>query len=102
MTYNHTTCMTTVTARRMGNSLGFTIPADEAKRLGLHPGDKLDVKIEKVPDISSLFGMFKGQLGDWEADLKQMDAEDARAEARKSAQLDRDLRAMRKRVSRPS
>jgi antitoxin component of MazEF toxin-antitoxin module len=30
--------MTTITARRVGNSTGFTIPADTCARLGIEPG----------------------------------------------------------------
>jgi putative addiction module antidote len=30
--------MTTITARRVGNSVGFTIPAETCARLGIEPG----------------------------------------------------------------
>jgi len=30
--------MTTITARRVGNSIGFSIPADTCVRLGIEPG----------------------------------------------------------------
>ena len=30
--------MATITARRVGNSTGFTIPADTCARLGIEPG----------------------------------------------------------------
>lgn len=80
--------MTVLTVRKMGNSLGFTVPTDEAKRLGLHPGDKVDIKIEKVPDISSIFGIFKGSFGDVDEFMRKMKEEDMAAEARREAHLD--------------
>lgn len=65
--------MTVRTVRRMGNSLGFTVPMDEAKRLGLHPGDRVDVRIERVPDIKSIFGMMKGKFPDLDTLMRQID-----------------------------
>lgn len=80
--------MTVLTVRKMGNSLGFTVPSDEAKRLGLHPGDQVDVQMRKAAGMESIAGLLKGKLGDLDAFMHQMDLEEAAAEARREAQLD--------------
>ncbi len=50
--------MLKVKVRRVGNSLGFTIPKEEVSRLGLMEGDEALVEIRK-PE-KSLFGVWKG------------------------------------------
>ena len=80
--------MTVLTVRKMGNSLGFTVPSDEAKRLDLHPGDQVDVEFRKPVGIEAIFGLFKGQFGDIDHLMKEMDAEDAEAEARDDAEIE--------------
>ncbi len=87
-TYNHTSRMTVLTVRKMGNSLGFTVPSDESKRLGLHPGDQVDVHISKAGSMASIAGLLKGKLGDLDAFMHQMDLEEAGHEARRETQLD--------------
>lgn len=80
--------MTVLTVRKMGNSLGFTVPSDEAKRLGLHPGDQVDVHISKSAGMESIAGLLKGKLGSLDAFVHQMDLEEAGHEAHRDAQLD--------------
>lgn len=50
--------MLRVKVRRVGNSLGFTIPREEAERLGLAEGDEALIEIKK-PE-KSFFGVWKG------------------------------------------
>lgn len=65
--------MTVLTVRKMGNSLGFTVPSDEAKRLGLHPGDQVDVQLRKATDISTIFGLMRGKFPDLDKLLREID-----------------------------
>lgn len=87
--------MTVLTLRRQGNSLGFTLPSDEVKRLGLHPGDRVDIQLTKVPSVSSLAGILKAKLGDIDQLLHESDAFDKVVEDRRLRQLDRDVRKKR-------
>lgn len=75
--------MTTLVVRRVGNSLGVVIPKEQAARLGLRPGDAIEVELRKPAGIEGTFGLLKGQLGDWEEELRRMDQEDAELERRR-------------------
>lgn len=45
--------------RRIGNSLGVTIRADEAMRQGLSEGDEVVLEIERKVTPKELFGKFR-------------------------------------------
>ena len=65
--------MTTLTVRRMGNSLGVVIPKAEAQKLGLREGDRLDVELRKAAGLESIFGVLKGKLGDIDELMREID-----------------------------
>ena len=65
--------MTTLTVRRMGNSLGVIIPSDQAASLGLRPGDRVDVEVRKAATLQSIFGAMRGQLGDLDDLMREID-----------------------------
>ena len=48
-----------VTARKWGNSIGATFPAETVEKEKIRPNDKLIVEIRKVVPIKNLFGTFK-------------------------------------------
>ncbi len=45
--------------RKIGNSLGIIIPADESRLRGLSEGDEVVLEVEKRVDPKQLFGKFK-------------------------------------------
>lgn len=51
--------MIRVVVRRMGNSLGVTIPKDEVERKGLKEGDEVEITVEKAWTLKDIRGMFK-------------------------------------------
>jgi len=48
-----------VTARKWGNSIGATFPAETVEKHKIRPNDKLVVEVRKVIPIKDLFGTFK-------------------------------------------
>ena len=48
----------TARVRRLGNSLGVIIQADEAKKHGLAEGDVVELEIERKLDPGRLFGKY--------------------------------------------
>jgi hypothetical protein len=46
--------------RRVGNSLALLIPAQEARRAGLEPGDAVDAELRPRP--TGAYGLLKGIL----------------------------------------
>lgn len=48
-----------VTARKWGNSIGATFPAETVEREKIRPNDRLVVEVRKVVPIKELFGTFK-------------------------------------------
>ena len=68
--------MTTLTVRKVGNSLGIVIPKAQAQELGLHPGDTVDVELRKTAPLSSIFGAMRGQFGDLDALMREIDEGD--------------------------
>ena len=48
-------------------------PSDEAKRLGLHPGDQVDVQMARLPDIKSIFGLMRGKLPAVQSLMREID-----------------------------
>ena len=68
--------MTTVTLRRIGNSLGVVIPKEEVTKLGLHEGDRLDIELRRSAGIETIFGAMAGRLGDLDALLAEIDEDE--------------------------
>lgn len=87
--------MTVATLRKMGNSLGFTLPAAEVKRLGLHAGDAVEIEITPAKTWAQMAGALRGRLGNVDDLLREMDADDTEAEARKWQQLEPKTRPRR-------
>ena len=56
MTYN---MKVRAKVRRIGNSLGVIIRAEEAKRQGLSEGDEILIEVERRVSPRDLFGKFK-------------------------------------------
>lgn len=48
-----------VTARKWGNSIGATFPAEAVQKEKIRPNDKLVLEVRKVVPIKELFGTFK-------------------------------------------
>ncbi len=48
-----------VTARKWGNSIGATLPAETVKKEKIKPNDKLVLEVRKIVPIKELFGTFK-------------------------------------------
>lgn len=48
-----------VTARKWGNSIGATFPAEAVEKEKIKPNDKLIVDVRKVVPIKELFGLAK-------------------------------------------
>lgn len=48
-----------VTARKWGNSIGVTFPAEAVEMEKIHPKDKVAIEIKKVAPIKELFGTLK-------------------------------------------
>jgi len=48
-----------VTARKWGNSIGATFPAETIEKEKIRPNDKLVVEVRKVMPIKELFGIAK-------------------------------------------
>ncbi|MFH1895764.1 MAG: AbrB/MazE/SpoVT family DNA-binding domain-containing protein [archaeon] len=48
-----------VTARKWGNSVGFTIPSETAEEEKIKPNDKVIINLRKVVPIKDLFGLGK-------------------------------------------
>ena len=50
--------------RKVGNSLALLIPADTAKKAGLHEGDDVDADLTKSEDKgwTEVFGLLKGKI----------------------------------------
>ncbi|MCX6802479.1 MAG: AbrB/MazE/SpoVT family DNA-binding domain-containing protein [Candidatus Diapherotrites archaeon] len=48
-----------VTARKWGNSIGATFPAEIVSKERIRPNDRLVVEVRKVVPIKELFGTFK-------------------------------------------
>lgn len=47
------------TARKWGNSVGVTLPAEVIREEHIKPNDKVMVKVKKVVPIKELFGTLK-------------------------------------------
>lgn len=45
-----------VTAKKWGNSLGITIPAETVQEMGIKPDDKVLIKVQRINKIKELFG----------------------------------------------
>jgi len=48
-----------VTARRWGNSIGATFPAEAVEKEKIRPNDRLVIEVRKVVPIKELFGTMK-------------------------------------------
>lgn len=48
--------------RRIGNSLGFTLPKRFVDEQGLRPGDNVEVTVKKVRTVAEMRGCLKEQL----------------------------------------
>jgi antitoxin component of MazEF toxin-antitoxin module len=68
--------MSYATVRRVGNSLGIVIPKAEAQKLKLHEGDRVEVEFHKAAGIESIFGLLKGQMGDIDTLMRELDEDD--------------------------
>ncbi|QQG49254.1 MAG: hypothetical protein HY247_02790 [archaeon] len=45
--------------RRFGNSLGVVVPFEEAERMGLSPGDSVELEVVRKANLKDLFGTIK-------------------------------------------
>lgn len=48
-----------VTARKWGNSVGITLPAETVDAEKIRPNDRLVLNVKKIMPIKNLFGTFK-------------------------------------------
>lgn len=55
--------MVEVTARKIGNSIGFTLPKEYIEISKIKDGDKLHINIVKEADLKHLYGKLKNMKG---------------------------------------
>ena len=48
-----------VKAKQWGSSLGFIIPSEIVKEQRIKEGDELEVEVQKMTDLTKLFGKYK-------------------------------------------
>jgi len=53
--------MPDLVVRRTGNSLAVMLPRSLARDLGLSPGDRVRVELEKAPELEEFDGVLKGK-----------------------------------------